>query len=54
MPPKLMKAHQELDKAVDVCYRPQSFINENARIEYLFDLYNQYTTPLLTISKKLK
>ncbi|WP_299368741.1 DNA methyltransferase [Winogradskyella sp.] len=47
MPPKLVKAHQALDKAVDLCYRPQAFTNENARIEYLFDLYNQYTKPLL-------
>ena len=23
MPPVLVKAHQELDKAVDLCYRPQ-------------------------------
>lgn len=43
MPPKLVKAHQELDKAVDLCYRPQAFTNENARIEYLFELYNEYT-----------
>lgn len=54
MPPKLAKAHQELDKAVDLCYRPQAFINENARIEYLFDLYNQYTAPLLNDKKKVK
>ena len=47
MPPNLVKAHQALDKAVDLCYRPQAFINENARIEYLFDLYNEYTAPLL-------
>ena len=47
MPPKLIKAHQELDKAVDLCYRPQVFTNETARIEYLFDLYNEYTMPLL-------
>lgn len=47
MPPKLVKAHNALDKAVDVCYRPQAFINENARMEYLFDLYNEYTAPLL-------
>jgi hypothetical protein len=51
MPPKLVKAHQELDKAVDLCYRSQSFKDENTRIEYLFDLYNQYTAPLL--SKKI-
>lgn len=47
MPPKLAKAHHELDKAVDLCYRPQPFINETTRIEFLFDLYNQYTEPLL-------
>jgi hypothetical protein len=46
MPPKLVKAHQELDKAVDLCYRPQTFVTENTRIEFLFDLYIQYTTPI--------
>nr|WP_317131235.1 MULTISPECIES: type IIL restriction-modification enzyme MmeI [unclassified Polaribacter] len=51
MPPKLVKAHQQLDKAVDLCYRPQAFANENARIEYLFDLYNRYTAPLLSEKK---
>jgi type I restriction-modification system DNA methylase subunit len=54
MPPKLVKAHQELDKAVDLCYRPQAFMNEAARIEYLFDLYNQYTMPLMKDEKKSK
>lgn len=47
MPPKLVKAHQELDKAVDLCYRPQAFTNEKNRIEYLFELYLEYTEPLL-------
>ena len=32
-PLTLVKAHQALDKAVDLCYRPQAFTNENARIE---------------------
>ena len=54
MPPKLVKAHQELDKAVDLCYRPQAFTNETARIEFLFDLYNEYTMPLLEKEKKTK
>jgi hypothetical protein len=54
MPPKLVKAHQELDKAVDLCYRPQAFTNETTRIEYLFDLYNQYTAPLLNVKKTKK
>ncbi len=34
MPPALVKAHQQLDKAVDLCYRPQPFINETKRIEF--------------------
>jgi hypothetical protein len=54
MPPKLVKAHQELDKAVDLCYRPQAFAKETARIEFLFDLYNEYTMPLLKKEKKTK
>ena len=52
MPPKLVKAHQELDKAVDLCYRPQVFTNERARIEFLFDLYNEYTMPLTEKEKE--
>ena len=43
MPPKLTKAHNELDKAVDKCYRSQTFKNEASRIEYLFSLYKEYT-----------
>jgi len=52
MPPKLVKAHQELDKAVDLCYRPQAFTSESSRIEYLFELYNAYTQPLFKEKKK--
>ena len=51
MPPRLVKAHQALDKAVDLCYRPQPFPNETARIEFLFELYNEYTMPLLKEGK---
>ncbi|MBL4755927.1 MAG: class I SAM-dependent DNA methyltransferase [Flavobacteriales bacterium] len=49
MPPKLVKAHQALDKAVDLCYRAQPFVNEMARIEFLFGLYKEYTEPLLVV-----
>ncbi|SMD34013.1 Type II restriction/modification system, DNA methylase subunit YeeA [Reichenbachiella faecimaris] len=52
MPPVLVKAHQALDKAVDLCYRPQAFVDETARIEYLFDLYSEYTAPLFKPEKK--
>ena len=47
MPPVLVKAHQALDKAVDLCYRPQSFSSETGRIEFLFDLYGQYVNRLV-------
>ncbi len=54
MPPSLVKAHNQLDKAVDLCYRPQKFVNEKTRIEFLFDLYSQYMTPILAEMDKKK
>lgn len=41
MPPVLVKAHNELDKAVDLAYRPQPFTTEAKRMEFLFDLYEK-------------
>ncbi|MCW3105957.1 MAG: hypothetical protein JWQ09_463 [Segetibacter sp.] len=52
MPPVLVKAHQVLDKAVDLCYRPQPFINETKRIEFLFELYDKYTSGMFGEEKK--
>jgi hypothetical protein len=49
-----VKAHNELDKAVDVCYRAQPFVNDGNRIEYLFGLYNEYTEPLIPKKKTKK
>jgi hypothetical protein len=46
MPPDLVKAHKELDKGVDLCYRSTPFTNEPERIAFLFDLYMQYISPL--------
>lgn len=54
MPPALVKAHADLDKAVDLAYRPQPFINETKRIEFLFDLYDKYTAGLFATPKKKK
>jgi len=54
MPPALVKAHQALDKAVDLCYRPQPFPNETKRIEFLFELYDKYTAGLFVNEKKKK
>jgi hypothetical protein len=52
MPPVLVKAHQQLDRAVDLCYRPQPFTSEAKRIEYLFELYERYTGGLFVPEKK--
>ncbi|ODT34905.1 MAG: methylase [Niabella sp. SCN 42-15] len=52
MPPTLIKAHNELDKAVDLAYRPQAFISEANRMVFLFELYEKYTADLFTIDKK--
>ena len=52
MPPALVKAHQVLDKAVDQCYRTQPFLTEAKRIEYLFELYDTYTSGLFPAEKK--
>ncbi len=54
MPTVLVKAHQQLDKAVDLCYRPQPFPSEAKRIEYLFELYEKYTGGLFQPEKKTK
>ncbi len=54
MPPDLLKAHQKLDKAVDLCYRQQPFNSEINRIEFLFSLYEQLTAPMLSLKKTRK
>lgn len=54
MPPKLVKAHNELDKAFDLCYRSQPFVNETKRIEFLFELYEKYTAGMFRPEKKEK
>jgi hypothetical protein len=54
MPPVLVKAHQQLDKAVDLCYRSQSFTTEAKRIEYLFELYEKYTGGMFVEEKPKK
>jgi hypothetical protein len=54
MPPALVKAHNELDKAVDLAYRSVAFTNETNRMVYLFELYEKYTTDLFTLEKPKK
>ena len=53
MPEALVKSHNLLDKAVDVAYSKQTFSDDASRIDYLFDLYEKYTSDLFT-SKKTK
>jgi len=52
MPPVLVKAHAQLDRAVDLCYRPQPFENDRQRVEYLFALYEKLTAPLIPVPPK--
>ncbi|MDU0369655.1 class I SAM-dependent DNA methyltransferase [Hymenobacter endophyticus] len=47
MPPALVRAHQQLDRAVDLCYRPAAFPTELSRLEFLFEQYRQLQAPLL-------
>ncbi len=54
MPKKLTDAHNKLDKAVDLCYRPQPFPNELSRLEFLFEMYKKYTAPLGFTEEKKK
>lgn len=54
MPPDLVKAHNELDKAVDGAYRSQPFTSEAKRMEFLFELYEKYTGGLFVAEKKKK
>jgi hypothetical protein len=54
MPLALQKAHSELDRAVDKCYRPEPFTSERQRVEYLFSLYEKLTAPLLPAAPKKK
>ncbi|MBP6513192.1 MAG: class I SAM-dependent DNA methyltransferase [Bacteroidia bacterium] len=54
MPPVLVKAHSELDKAVDLAYRSQPFTSDANRMEFLFELYEKYTAGLFAVEKKSK
>jgi hypothetical protein len=52
--PELIKAHRELDKAVDAAYRAQAFTSDAKRMEFLFELYEKYTADLFTKVKEKK
>ena len=52
MPQELLKAHRDLDSAVDACYGSRKFNTDLERLEFLFDLYRQYTDPLTQMAEK--
>jgi hypothetical protein len=54
MPPELVKAHEQLDKAVEQCYRSKPFQSDRERVEYLFQRYEQLTAPLTAQADKPK
>ncbi|MCX5650215.1 MAG: class I SAM-dependent DNA methyltransferase [Planctomycetota bacterium] len=54
MPADLRAAHDDLDKAVDRCYRKQPFTSERERVEFLFDLYQKLAAPLAAEAKPKK
>ena len=51
MPADLVKAHAELDRAVERCYRSEPFASDRQRVEFLFALYESTTMPLLPVEK---
>jgi len=54
MPRDLLRAHTELDRAVERCYRPEPFHSDRERVEHLFRLYEQLTAPLLPATPKAR
>jgi hypothetical protein len=54
MPKGLKQAHQELDEAIEKCYRLQPFKNDTERLEYLFKLYEEMTKKDTLFAKEKK
>lgn len=54
MPRELLRAHTELDRAVEKCYRPEQFHSDRERVEYLFSLYEKLTAPLLPVTPRTR
>jgi hypothetical protein len=52
MPRELLKAHAELDRAVEKCYRGAPFHSDRERVEFLFSLYEKLTAPRLPVAPK--
>ena len=52
MPKELLRAHRQLDRAVDRAYRRAPFTNERARLEFLFTEYQKLAQPALPPEKR--
>ncbi|MEI7796942.1 MAG: type IIL restriction-modification enzyme MmeI [Methylococcaceae bacterium] len=51
MPANLVKAHNELDKAVDSAYNYKGSKDDAARVAFLFEKYQELVAPLVEIEK---
>ena len=54
MPKGLKQAHEELDRAVEQCYRLQPFTSNTERLEYLFRMYEEMTKSGTLFDKQRK
>jgi len=54
MPAPLLKTHEQLDRAVDRCYRPEPFPSDRHCVKYLLALYEQLTAPLVAAAKSAR
>ena len=51
MPPDLVKAHADLDRAVDRAYGRTAFASEMERVAFLFERYEALVRPLLPVAR---
>ncbi len=54
MPKGLLQAHQELDLAIEQCYRLQPFKSDTERLEYLFKMYEEMLVKDTLFAKEKK
>jgi hypothetical protein len=54
MPRELLRAHADLDRAVEKCYRAEPFESDRQRVEFLFARYEKLTAPLLPVTPKTR
>ena len=52
MPPRLLKAHETIDKAVDKLYRKEGFKSDTERVAHLFELNQKLTSLVVDKLKK--